>query len=380
MTISSINKFLEQSNIETPCLVMDLAIVKNSYIELQKNFPSSLIYYAVKANPAIEIINCLKNIDSNFDVSSKKEIELCLSQSINPSKLSYGSTIKKEKDISWAYSKGLRLFAFDSLEELNKIQKQAKNAKVFCRLQVPNEGANWPLSKKFGCSINMTKGLMLEARKKGLIPTGISFHVGSQQTNIKRWFSALKMCHEVYAFLKENNIVLDFINIGGGIPVNYQDFNFNLEKFSKELNHNIKNIFNHDIPKIMIEPGRFLVAESGVIESEVILVSKKDYEDNKRWVYLDMGRFSGLAETEGEAIKYKILPLNKKNLKTGPVIIAGPSCDGADILFEKYNYELPLSIKSGDKLRIYSTGAYTSVYGSDFNGLQRLKEYFINIT
>ena len=93
-----------------------------------------------------------------------------------------------------------------------------------------------------------------------------------------------------------------------------------------------------------------------------------------------MGRFSGLAETEGEAIKYKILPLNKKNLKTGPVIIAGPSCDGADILFEKYNYELPLSIKSGDKLRIYSTGAYTSVYGSDFNGLQRLKEYFINIT
>ena len=106
MTISSINKFLEQSNIETPCLVMDLAIVKNSYIELQKNFPSSLIYYAVKANPAIEIINCLKNIDSNFDVSSKKEIELCLSQSINPSKLSYGSTIKKEKDISWAYSKG----------------------------------------------------------------------------------------------------------------------------------------------------------------------------------------------------------------------------------------------------------------------------------
>lgn len=225
----------------------------------------------------------------------------------------------------------------------------------------------------------MAKELMLEAKNKGLIPAGISFHVGSQQTNIKRWEEALESCFEVYSFLKLQNIKLEFINIGGGIPVDYKDYNFNLELFSKELNNKIKNIFNDDLPKIMIEPGRFLVAESGVIESEVVLVSKKDYQDNRRWVYLDIGRFGGLAETEAEAIKYKIIPVNKEQFKTGPVIIAGPSCDGADILYEKYNYELPLNIVSGDKVRIYSTGAYTSVYSSDFNGLQRLKEYFINI-
>ena len=380
MTIFNINNFLDQSSLETPCLVVDLSIVKNSYIQLKKYFPDSLIYYAVKANPAIEIINCLKNIDCNFDVSSKKEIELCLSQFINPSKLSYGSTIKKDKDILWAYNKGVRLFAFDALEELNKIENNAKNSKVFCRLAVPNKGAHWPLSKKFGCSINMAIELMLEAEKKGLAPAGISFHVGSQQTNIDRWKEALKICHEVYSYLKEKNIILDFINIGGGIPVDYRDYNFNLESFAKELNNNINFYFNHNLPKIMIEPGRSLVAEAGIIESEIILVSQKDYVDNKRWVYLDIGRFGGLAETEEEAIKYTILSVKKNNPKTGPVIIAGPSCDGADILYEKNNYELPLNIKSGDKVRIHSTGAYTSVYVSSFNGLQKLKEYFINIT
>ena len=97
------------------------------------------------------------------------------------------------------------------------------------------------------------------------------------------------------------------------------------------------------------------------------------------WVYLDIGRFGGLAETESEAIKYKILSVGKKNFLTGPVIIAGPSCDGADILYEKNDYDLPINIQTGDRVRIYSTGAYTSVYASDFNGIKRLKEYFINI-
>ena len=379
MTISNINNFLDKSNLETPCLVVDLSIVKSFYEKLNDNFPKSYVYYAVKANPALEIINCLKNNGAYFDVSSKKEIELCLSQLIDPSLLSYGSTIKKDADILWAYNKGLRLFAFDSVEELSKIEVNAKNSKVFCRLQVPNHGANWPLSKKFGCSIKMAKELMIEAYERGLKPSGISFHVGSQQTNIERWEESLKICYEVYSFLKDNNIVLDFINIGGGIPINYKGYNFDFKKFSKRLNDKINEIFNNSPPKIMLEPGRFLVGEAGIIESEVILVAKKDENDKKRWVYLDIGRFGGLAETESEAIKYKIFPVGKKKILTGPVIIAGPSCDGADILYEKNDYDLPINIQTGDRVRIHSTGAYTSVYASDFNGIKRLKEYFINI-
>ena len=376
MNIININKFIKNSKLETPFLVIDLSLVSRSYNNLKKFFPKSRIYYAVKANPSIEILNCLKNEGSYFDVSSKNEIKLCLSQSINPAYLSFGNTIKKEKDILWAHKKGIKLFAFDSIEELNKIENNAKNSKVFCRLQVPNQGANWPLSKKFGCSVSMAKELMLEASKKKLIPVGLSFHVGSQQVNINRWIESLKICFEVYSFLKDKNIFIDFINIGGGVPVNYDDFNFNLKSFSTKLNESIKNIFGSSPINIILEPGRSIVAEAGIIESEVILVSKKHDNDNKRWVYLDIGRFGGLAETESEAIRYKISPVNN-NSKCSPVNIAGPSCDGADIIYEKYNYELPNNLKSGDKVRIYSAGAYTSVYVSDFNGLQRLKEYFI---
>ncbi len=376
MTFNKINKFIKDSKLETPFLVIDLSLVSKSYKELKQSFPNSKIYYAVKANPAKEILNCLKNEGSFFDVSSKNEIKLCLSLSIKPSHLSFGNTVKKEKDILWAYKKGVELFAFDSIEELNKIENNAKNSKVFCRLQVPNHGANWPLSKKFGCSVSMAKELMLEANKRNLKPIGLSFHVGSQQTNINRWIESLKLCFEVYLYLKENNIFIDFINIGGGIPVDYEDFNFDIKSFSQELNNAIKNIFIKEPINIILEPGRSIVAKSGIIESEVILVSKKNKHDKKRWVYLDIGRFGGLAETESEAIRYKIIPVNN-NSKCSSVNIAGPSCDGADIIYENHNYELPINLKSGDKVRFYSAGAYTSVYVSDFNGLQRLKEYFI---
>ncbi len=378
MSLLLINKYLDENKLPTPCLVMDLSLIEKFYNKLQNAFPKSKIYYAVKANPAPEILNCLKKSGSYFDVSSKKEIEICLKQSINPSFLSYGNTIKKQKDILWAYKKGIKLFAFDSIEELKKICSNTKNSKVFCRLQVPNQGANWPLSKKFGCSVNMAKELMLYAKKNGVIPAGLSFHVGSQQTKIERWIDALKICYEVFTYLKKNKIELEFLNIGGGIPVNYKYFSFDLDIFAKKINNEIKNIFIDGCPKIILEPGRSLVAEAGIIETEVILVSKKNKNDFLRWVYIDIGRFGGLAETEGEAIKYKISYSEDNSFEKGPVIIAGPTCDGADILYEKDNYELPLRLKSGDRLRIYGAGSYTSVYTSNFNSMERLKEYFIN--
>jgi len=380
MPLSKINSFLKNFTKETPYLVIDLSLVTNFYKKLKKKFPNTLIYYAVKANQAPEIIKCLKKEGSYFDVSSKKEIQLCLNESINPSRLSYGNTIKKVKDILWAYNKGVRLFAFDSEEELNKISVNAKNSRVFCRLQVPNQGANWPLSNKFGCSAEMAKKLMLCVHKKGLIPSGLSFHVGSQQTNIDRWKDALRICYEVYLYLKNNDIQIKFINIGGGFPVDYKDFKGNLDNFYNKLNREIEKVFGLSKLQVILEPGRVLVAPAGIIESEVVLVSRKSSKDKVRWVYIDIGRFGGLAETEGEAIKYKIEVVKKKNCNTAPVIIAGPTCDGADILYEKDYYQLPLNLKAGDRLRIYNTGAYTTVYTSNFNSLERLKEYFIKIT
>ena len=118
----------------------------------------------------------------------------------------------------------------------------------------------------------------------------------------------LKTCHKVYLYLRKHNVKLEFLNIGGGFPVSYKDYNSDLSIFAKKLYTEIKNIFGEDHPSIIMEPGRYLVAEAGIIETEVILVSKKNKNDEIRWVYIDIGRFSGLAETENEAIKYKIIP------------------------------------------------------------------------
>jgi ornithine decarboxylase len=122
----------------------------------------------------------------------------------------------------------------------------------------------------------------------------------------------------------------------------------------------------------MAEPGRGLVAEAGHIAAEVMLVSRKSADDLHRWVYLDIGRFSGLAETEGEAIRYQIVTPHEGG-EAGPCVLAGPSCDSADILYENRPIQLPLALESGDKVMIRCCGAYTSSYSSvGFNGFPPL--------
>lgn len=138
------------------------------------------------------------------------------------------------------------------------------------------------------------------------------------------------------------------------------------------------NFFNSDFcQSIRLEPGRSLVADAGVIQTEVVLISQKSYSDDKRWVFLDIGKFGGLAETMDECIKYRIRT-PRDGSEVGSIILAGPTCDSADILYEKANYELPLNLKVGDKIEILSTGAYTTTYAAvGFNGFPPLKAYYI---
>ena len=114
-----------------------------------------------------------------------------------------------------------------------------------------------------------------------------------------------------------------------------------------------------------------------MIQSEVVLISRKSYGDERRWVYLDIGKFNGLAETADEIIKYRIRTPSDGSA-TGPAVIAGPTCDSADILYDKADYQLPLDLKVGDKVEILSAGAYTTTYSSvGFNGFAPLKTYCI---
>src|SRR5258708_26869987 len=186
-----IARFLAENAPETPCLVVDLEVIAEAYEQLCWHLPLARVYYAVKANPAPQIVAMLERKGSNFDVASRGEIELCLANGIGPQRMWFGNTIKKEKDIAFAFAAGLRLFAFDSESELDKLARAAPGARVFCRILVACDGADWPLSRKFGCAPEMAIDLLHKARDLGLDPYGVSFHVGSQQTDLGQWDCAV---------------------------------------------------------------------------------------------------------------------------------------------------------------------------------------------
>jgi ornithine decarboxylase len=368
--------FLASAQPATPCLVVDLDTVAHGYQMLRWHLPLAKVFYAVKANPATEVVSMLRGLGSNFDVASRGEVDLCLQQGTRPERISFGNTIKKERDIAYAYQQGVRLFAFDSIGELEKLSRAAPGARVFCRILVECEGAEWPLSRKFGCTPEMAVDLLRQARQFGLEPYGVSFHVGSQQTDLTQWDGAIGRVREMFSVLAKSDVHLKMVNIGGGFPARYRSDVFGIERYAAAVMTAMTRHFGNDLPEIIVEPGRSIVGDAGVIQAEVVLVSRKDYDEEKRWVYLDIGKFNGLAETMDESIKYRIkVPCEGP---TGPVILAGPSCDSADILYEKTEYQLPLGLQIGDKVEILSTGAYTSSYSSvGFNGFAPLKTYCI---
>ena len=372
-----ISRFLDEVQPATPCVVVDLDVIRRNYENLRHWLPLAQVYYAVKANPAPEIIAMLADMGSNFDVASRPEIELCMNAGADPSCLSFGNTIKKKSDIAFAYAQGVRLFAFDSEAELDKLAEVAPGARVFCRLLMTCEGAEWPLSRKFGCEIDMARDLLVMARERGLEPYGVSFHVGSQQTDLAQWDVALGKTAMLFTALAEAGIELKMVNLGGGLPARYRTDIPAIDRYSDAIMHAMTKHFGNALPAMIIEPGRGLVGDAGVLETEVVLISRKGYGEEARWVYLDIGKFGGLAETMDEAIKYRIQTPHDGDA-TGPVILAGPTCDSADILYEKAGYEMPVSLQVGDRVRIMTTGAYTTSYSAvNFNGFAPLKAYFI---
>ncbi len=373
-----IEQFLSQKHLETPFLVVDLDVVKANYRALRAALPVVDIYYAVKANPAQPVLRALVELGSSFDAASVAEVDDCLAAGAEPGRISFGNTVKRQRDIARAHDLGVRLYAFDSMEELRKLAAEAPGAKVYCRILVSNGGAQWPLSRKFGCELDMARDLMTAAADLGLQPHGLSFHVGSQQMEPSRWELAIGRAAMVFSDLREAGIDLKMINLGGGFPARYRgDDPRPIDDFAHAIMNAMTRHFGNNLPDMIIEPGRSIAAEAGVIQSEVLLVSRKTYDDAARWVYFDVGKFGGLAETMDEAIRYPIAT-PRDGTPEGPVIIAGPTCDGADVLYEKTRYTLPLTLKDGDRVNLLSAGAYTSVYAAQcFNGFPPMAEYYI---
>jgi len=366
----------DNPGLETPFVVVDLQIVAERYRQLASALPMADIFYAIKANPAPEILRLLVSLGSCFDVASSNEVDMCLAAGALPSQISYGNTIKKQRDIEYAYDKGVRLFAFDCDAELDKIVEVAPEATVFCRITTDGGGADWPLSRKFGTTPALASDLLVAAAGKGLA-VGVSFHVGSQQRDVHAWDKALAPVAGVFARLRNEGIIPALVNLGGGFPGNYIDGIPAVDSYGEAIIAALHRHIGPELPQIIAEPGRYLVADAGVMEAEVVLVSRRSFEDDVRWVYIDAGIYNGLAEAQGEAIKYRIETAYDGG-PAGRVALAGPTCDSTDVIYECTHYELPLALTAGDRIRLLSTGAYTTTYASvAFNGFAPLRGHYL---
>ncbi len=370
-TPSRLEDFIAERRFERPTLVLDLNRVETQFHALKAGLGQADLHYAVKANPAPQIIDRLITLGAHFDAASRGEIELCLSRGAQPQTISFGNPVKRAADIAFAHRAGITLFAADAPEELRKIAENAPGAQVYIRLLVDASGADWPLTRKFGIPHGGALALLDQAKALGLAPVGLSFHIGSQTRDPRMWCETLDQVAATWAAATAHGHALCLLNIGGGFPAFYGEAIPHPTAYAAAVMAEVAARFPSDI-RIMAEPGRGLVAEAGMIAAEVLLTAKKSEDDLHRWVYLDIGKFSGLAETMDEAIRYQFATPHD-GTPTGPCILAGPSCDSADVLYEKRPVNLPLALKAGDRVVIRNCGAYTSSYASvGFNGFPPL--------
>ena len=364
--------YITSNKFERPTLVLDVDQVEENYMLLKSGMKGAHIHYAVKANPHPKILKRLVKLGCRFDAASIGEIDMCLAAGADPAHISFGNTVKRVQDIKAAYDKGISLFAADASEELAKIAEYAPKSSVFIRVLMRSTEAEWPLSRKFGCSSSMVIPLMHEAAGMELNPVGLSFHVGSQTRHPHMWYDSLDSVAAIWHHALDEGFHLSLLNIGGGFPAYYGVDITDPTEYGNAVLDAVRERFG-DVDYIMAEPGRGLVGNAGCIAAEVLLVSRKHDEDPVRWVYLNIGRFHGLAETEAEAIKYQFLTPDCNSNKTSPCIVAGPTCDSADVMYETHQVEFPVDLSFGDRVIILNCGAYTSTYSSvAFNGFPPL--------
>jgi len=379
---SRVQEFLEQNrDLETPFLLIDLDQVERQFLTLRQALPSVACYYAMKANSAAPVIRRLLKLGSRFEAAGIHEVRKCLELGVPPRDVHFGNTIKKASDVAEAFRLGVHSFTFDSEVELEKIARLAPGSNVSCRLATDGLGAVWGLSRKFGRNPEEVVELMTAADRSGLRAYGVSFHVGSQQRDPGAWRRAIRNAADVIHTLNRKGVRPRLINLGGGYPSYHYasaDLQPNADIF--EYGKVIRSAIDEYLPEgidCVMEPGRFLCAESGTIKAQVILVSDRLTDSAlKRWVYLDVGRFNGMYESVDVA--YPCLP-SRTGGEVVPTVLAGPTCDSDDVMYDHDRAVLlPSDLCVGDTLLFSNAGAYTRSYTTvGFNGFPPLAEYFI---
>ncbi len=363
-------------------IVFDLSGIEERYRSLARELPGVAVRFAMKACPIDEVIAALAEQGAGCDAASPDEIAQALAAGVPAGRIHYGNTAKSDRNIAEAFRLGIRDFATDSAQDVLAIAEHAAGARVFCRLATTGDGALWGLSRKYGCSAAEAALVLETARDAGLVPAGLSVHVGSQQMSTQAWHDAFDSLAGAVEALGRRAIVIDHVNLGGGLPaLGYVD------RRGEPLNPPIDEIFaaiRDGMARLrsvsgrsldfLVEPGRYLVADQGAIRAHVARLSSRELIDGRRryWLYLSCGKFNGLYEMD--KLQYRLVFPSHPDAQYVPAVIAGPTCDGDDVYGHEYHpVPVPQDAKSGDPVWVLSSGAYSVSYTTrGFNGFKPL--------
>lgn len=362
----------------TPVVVIDHRIIRQNYAKFRKHLPEVQAYYAVKANPAPEIVRTLYLAGASFDVASVAEFMLVheniegLSdrerQQFIWDKIIYANPTKP-KEALLALDRYKPLVTYDNAVELRKIKEFAPNAGLVLRLRVPNTGSMVELSSKFGCAPGEAVDLIAEAFRLGLTVEGLSFHVGSQCTNFENFVQALNMAAAVMTEAKSRGHEIKILDIGGGFPVPYDRHVRPFSLLARKINAEIHRLFPEDI-QILAEPGRFFVATAATLVAQVI---GKAVRDGKTCYFIDDSVYHTYSGIIFDHCRYPVHAF--RTGKTEICAVFGQTCDGLDTISQ--SEELP-DLELGDLVYSENIGAYSNASSTWFNGFPPAKVVHVN--
>ncbi len=351
----------------SPFMLIRRSILEKQYRRFRKYLPEVTPYYAIKANPHPGIIKSFIKFGACFDVASATEMKQVLRLGASPSKIIFANTIKSHEDIEIARRRRVRLMTFDNEPELYKIAKYAPRSRVLVRIKVANEGSQVELSLKFGADPEQAFFLLRKAKALGLIPMGVSFHVGSQSKNVENYIQALEISAKIFKESKKNGLPLKIMDIGGGFPIQHFDneIGVNFERMAAQIRREKKELFDRNV-RFIAEPGRFLAGPAGILVTQVI---GRAFRNNKNYYYLNDGIYGDFSGMVFDHCKYEF-----KTLRRGPKYLstlAGPTCDSFDTL--ALNEEIP-ELYVGDVVYVKNIGAYSCASAvPNFNGFPPAK-------
>jgi ornithine decarboxylase len=360
---------------ETPYFLFSKKRLLDRLADFRRLFRGAAIHYALKANSEPKILRALAAAGCGFEAASRYELRLLQKAGVPPQRVIYGTSVKPASHIREFFEHGVDRFAFDCPSELEKIACAAPGSRVYARVAVNDAGSVFKFSEKFGTDPAGAVALLRRAKERGLRPYGLSFHVGSQARNASAWAAGLAVVADAMRELRAEGIDIEAINLGGGIPCQYASSEYvpNLCEIAELTLRAVSQLPYR--PQLILEPGRGIVAESGVLVASVIARVPRG---NQTWLFLDAGVYNGLFEAMAYqgSTRYPIESVRLSNASGEAIFaLAGPTGDSPDIITREAL--LPADTDVGDRLIIRNAGAYSLSVASRFNGFPKPAVYLV---